>query len=104
MARIAPEAVVSMAELRAQIDSVDADLIDLLAERWRYTERAAGLKAKEGLSAAAPGRAAAVLEKVSTAAEARGVDGQMVAAMWKIMIDTIVAREERHIGKEGIDG
>jgi isochorismate pyruvate lyase len=104
MARTPADEIDTMAGLRACIDAVDADLMDLLAERWSYTERAAGLKAREGLSAAAPGRVAAVLANVKTAAEARGVDGDMVAAMWQIMIETVIAREERLIGKEGKDG
>lgn len=78
--------------------------MNLLAERWHNTERAAGLKAKEGLSVAAPGRTAQVLQEVRAAAEARGVDAPMVAAMWTIMIDTVIAREEAEIGKTGADG
>ena len=104
MSRAAPESIETMVQLRVCIDEIDAELMGLLAERWRYTEQAAGLKAREGIAAAAPGRVAEVLGKVSAAAEAQGVDGEMVAAMWKIMIDTVIAREERVIGKSGKDG
>ena len=104
MARTPADKIETMAELRTCIDAVDAELMDLLAERWSYTERAGELKAREGLAAAAPGRVAAVLENVKSAAGQRGVDGDMVAAMWQIMIDRIIAREEQVIGKEGRDG
>ena len=94
----------TVAEMRACIDAVDAEVMALLAERWSYTERAAELKHREGLAAAAPSRVAAVLENVSGRAEAAGLPGAMVAGMWKIMIDEIIAREERVLGKEGTDG
>ena len=96
--------VENVAEMRGCIDAVDAELMTLLAERWSYTERAGELKAREGLAAAAPGRVAAVLDNVRSRAEAKGLDGEMVAGMWEIMIDAIIAREEEVLGKDGVDG
>ncbi|GAA4222122.1 isochorismate pyruvate lyase [Sagittula marina] len=104
MPRRDPDQIDTMAELRRGIDEIDAALMDLLAERWRHTEQAPRLKAVEGIAARATGRVQAVLDHVREGAEARGVDGEMVSAMWRIMIETVIAREERAIGKEGIDG
>lgn len=103
MTRPDPKGLHSMAELRRGIDAIDAELMDLLAERWRHTEQAPRLKAIEGIAARAPGRVQAVLDHVRDGAETRGVDGEMVAAMWRIMIETVIAREEAVIGKDGID-
>ena len=102
--RPAPDDVHSMAELRGCIDAIDDSLLTLLAERSAYTDRAPALKAREGISAAAPGRVAQVLAHVRTKAEARGIDADMVEAMWRTMIETVIAREERVIGKQGRDG
>ncbi len=95
--------ITTMAELRGQIDRVDAALMDLLADRWAYTERAADLKRHEGIAAAAPARAQAVIARVRADAEARGMDPDMVAAMWSTMIETVIARETALIGTEGKD-
>jgi len=47
----APENCTSMATLRAQIDSIDVELIALLVTRSRYIDRAVDLKKIEGLPA-----------------------------------------------------
>lgn len=104
MTRPAPETVESMADLRACIDAVDGELMALLAERLRYVDRAPALKAREGISAAAPSRVRAVLDGVRARAEALGVDPALAEALWRTMIETMIAREEQAIGKEGRDG
>ncbi|MCB1335256.1 MAG: chorismate mutase [Roseivivax sp.] len=76
----------------------------LLAERLRYADRAPVLKRRAGVSAAAPSRQRDVVERVRARAEATGFDPALAEAMWRVMIDGIVAREERVIGKEGTDG
>ena len=104
MTRPAPATIETMADLRACIDAVDGELMTLLAERLSYTDRAPALKAREGISAAAPSRVQAVLDGVRTRAEALGVDPALAETLWRIMIETVIAREEQVIGKEGMDG
>ncbi|SHG87562.1 chorismate mutase [Marivita hallyeonensis] len=104
MPRPAPDTVDTMAELRSAIDEIDAELMTLLAERLSFADRAPVLKQREGISAAAPSRARQVLDNVRAKAEVAGFDPDMAEAMWKIMIDGIIAREERVMGKEGRDG
>lgn len=103
MTRPSPDRITSMADLRACIDEIDDALLDLLAERWRYTSRAPDLKPREGIAARAPSRVADVLSHVRGRAETRGVPPDMVEAMWRTMIETVIAMEERVIGKEGKD-
>ncbi|SMX40183.1 chorismate mutase [Maliponia aquimaris] len=104
MARPAPDKIETMAGLRVCIDQIDSELVTLLAERERYTDRAPDLKAREGIAARAPRRVEAVLANVRDKARARGLDPDLAEAMWRIMIEAVIAREERVIGKEGIDG
>lgn len=99
-----PEDCRSMAEVRAEIDRVDAALMALLAERMSYVARVPELKRAEGLSAAAPARVADVLMKVRARAEASGIDPRMVEGMWRVMIEAIVAQEQQVLGLEGEDG
>ncbi|KUF09815.1 hypothetical protein AVJ23_15310 [Pseudoponticoccus marisrubri] len=93
-----------MAELRVSIDAIDDALMDLLAERFRHTDRAPALKAREGIAARAPGRVQAVLDHVRSKATDRDVDPEVVAEMWRIMIEAVIAQEEAVIGTGGRDG
>ncbi|WP_417207339.1 chorismate mutase [Antarctobacter sp.] len=104
MARPAPDSIETMADLRVCIDEIDSALVALLAERERYTDRAPDLKAREGIAARAPRRVDAVLGNVRNKAQVHGLDPDLAEEMWRIMIETVIAREERVIGKEGIDG
>lgn len=101
--RTPPDKIASMDELRGAIDEVDLALMQLLAERMRYVDVAPVLKAREGLSAAAPGRVADVLNKVRGHALSAGFDPEVAAQMWQVMIDAMIAREERVLGKKGTD-
>ena len=94
----------SLAEARAQIDAIDAALIGLLAERAAHVDRVVALKAETGVAAAAPTRAGAVIASVRARAAATGFDPDMAEAMWRVMIDGFIAREERVLGTDGVDG
>lgn len=99
-----PDEIESMAELRGVIDEIDGVLMELLAERMTYIDRAPVLKARVGIAARAPSRVADVLVKVRAKAEAAGFDPEVAGDMWQVMIDAMIAREERILGKEGQDG
>lgn len=93
-----------MAEVRTQIDAIDFDVIALLAERQAHVDRMGEIKQVTGVSAAAPTRFAAVLATVRARAAAAGFDPDTAEAMWQVMIEANIAREERVLGKGGIDG
>jgi len=99
-----PETIPDMAALRAQIDEIDGALLALLAERQRHVDRATVLKRAEGIAAAAPGRVAAVLAGVRDRAAAAGLDPHLAEAIWRVMIEGFIAREERVLGSGGRDG
>jgi isochorismate pyruvate lyase len=90
----------TMAELRAEIDRIDAGLVDLLAERITYIDRAAELKPALGLPARIDDRVEEVVAKVRASAVARGVDPDLAEALWRRLIDWSIAREEVVLGSE----
>ena len=90
----------TMAELRAEIDRIDAGLVDLLAERITYIDRAAELKPGLGLPARIDDRVEEVVAKVRASAVARGVDPDLAEALWRRLIDWSIAREEVVLGSD----
>lgn len=101
--RKTPDEIETMAELRRVIDEIDGELITLLAERLTYIDRAPVLKPREGIAANSPSRVADVLAKVRSGSEVAGFDPQVAEGMWQVMIDAMIAREERVMGTEGMD-
>ena len=89
-----------MAELRAEIDRIDAGLVELIAERITYIDRAAELKPGLGLPARIDDRVEEVVAKVRASAVARGVDPDLAEALWRRLIDWSIAREEVVLGSD----
>lgn len=91
-----------MATLRAHIDALDARLIALLAERSGLIDRAAQIKARQGL----PARIDARVEEVASLARIRaaeaGLDPDLAEAMWRLMMEHFIAQEDAQLG--GKDG
>ena len=90
----------TMVELRAEIDRIDAGLVELLAERITYIDRAAELKPGLGLPARIDDRVEEVVAKVRASAVARGVDPDLAEALWRRLIDWSIAREEVVLGSD----
>lgn len=93
-----PDACQSMAELRAQIDRVDRALLDLLAERAGFIDRAIVLKPRENLPARTEGRVAEVLANVRAGAIERGLDPELMGRIWHELIEAAIAHEARVLG------
>lgn len=93
----APEDCNSMAELRHEIDALDSSLIDLLALRTRYIDRAIDLKRIEGLPARTSDRVEDVIRKVRATARDRGLDQDLIERLWRDIIEWSIARESVHL-------
>lgn len=91
-----------MATLRAHIDALDARLIALLAERSGLIDRAAQIKARDGL----PARIDARVEEVAALARKRagdaGLSPDLAEALWRLMMEHFIAQEDAQLG--GKDG
>ena len=93
----------SLNEVRAEIDRLDRALIDLMAERFGYVERAWQLKLVEKAEANVPWRNQQVIDKVRARAKETGVSPDLCEALWRQMIGWNVQYEEEKILKT-IDG
>lgn len=95
-----PAECATMAEIRAEIDRVDAALVALFVERAGYIDRASELKPTLGLPARIDDRVEEVVAKVRARAIAEGLDPALVEALWRRLIDWSIAREEAVIGSD----
>jgi isochorismate pyruvate lyase len=93
-----PETCKSMAELRAQIDAIDIELITLLVTRSRYIDRAVDLKRVEGLPARTTDRVAEVLANVRATATEIGLDPDLAQSLWSVLIEWSIQREIKELG------
>ena len=90
--------IATMAELRVEIDALDAEIVAQLAARARLIDRAAELKPGEGLPARIETRVEAVVANVRRRAEAEELDPALVEALWRRLIDWSIDREEVVLG------
>lgn len=90
----------TMADVRAEIDRIDGQLVALLVERAGYIDRAAELKPALGLPARIDERVEEVVAKVRARAMAEGLDPALADALWRRLIDWSIAREEAVIGRD----
>lgn len=91
-----------MTEVRSEIDRIDTALVDLIAERFGYVERAWQLKMNPG-DANVPWRIQQVIDRVRTQARQRGLPAEMIemiGALWRNMIGWFVQYEEEKLRQQ----
>lgn len=88
-----------MAQVRAEIDRLDASLVDLIAERFVYVDRAWQLKASPG-EAYVPWRIQQVIDRVKSRAKERGLPPELAEALWRQMIGWFVQYEEEKLRRQ----
>jgi isochorismate pyruvate lyase len=97
-----PEDCADMADIRAEIDRIDAALVKLFAERASYIDRAAEVKAKVDLPARIGDRVEEVVQNVRGHAETHGLPPDLVEKLWRRLIDWSIAREEARLGPDSL--
>ena len=86
-----------MSEGRVEIDRVDSGLVDLIAERFGYVERAWQLKLEARQEANVPWRNQQVIDKVRARATEKGLPPDLVEALWRQMIGWFIQYEEEKL-------
>src|SRR5207253_2317640 len=89
---VPPDACRTMADVRAGVDALDAELVALLARRFGYMDAAARLKRSRDEVRDEP-RKAEVLANVRDAAARVGVPEDLVACLWELLIERSIAHE-----------
>nr|WP_252393838.1 chorismate mutase [Candidatus Rhodoblastus alkanivorans] len=84
-----------MAALRQRIDSLDAALVDALAERQRCIEEAADIKSRIRWPARIGPRVDEVLARVAARAKEKNLDPDLARSLWTAIIEWSIAYEER---------
>lgn len=87
-----------MTALRARIDALDAELIALLAQRTTLIDRAAQIKARNGLPARIESRVEEVAALARRRAEAAGMSPDLAERLWRLMMEHFIAQEEAQLG------
>ncbi|MCX7888740.1 MAG: chorismate mutase [Rhodobacteraceae bacterium] len=98
----APKDCMTMAELRAEIDRVDEELVARFAERATYIDRAVELKAGLDLPARIEARVEEVVRNVRRHAVAHNIPPDLVEKLWRRLIDWSIAREEASLGPDNL--
>jgi isochorismate pyruvate lyase len=94
--RAAPDCA-TMVEVRAEIDRIDTALVDLIAERFGYVERAWQIKLAERATANVPWRNQQVIDRVRARAKEKGLPPELCEALWRQMIGWFIQYEEEKL-------
>ncbi|TFI57890.1 chorismate mutase [Sphingomonas parva] len=87
-----PTACETMAEVRAGVDSVDRQIVALLATRFGYMDAAARIKPSRG-AVRDEARKAQVIANASAHAAELGVPVGLVADFWEQLVEASIAYE-----------
>lgn len=88
-----------MADIRAEIDRLDAQLMGLHVQRAAYIDAAAQIKLRDGLPARLTDRVNEVLANVAAHAAGAGLPPAPYVDMWRVLIEAAIAREEEILQK-----
>jgi len=80
---------------RAEINRLNAEIIDTLARRVAAAKKIAEVKRRHGKPVVDPARERVVLDEARRQAQARGLDPEGVERVYRAIIDLCVEAEER---------
>jgi len=89
-----------MEQVRAEIDRIDAVLVDLIGERFTYVDRAWQLK-QSPAEARVSWRIQQVIDKVRARAAKQGLPPELAEALWRQMIGWFIQYEEEKLRRHG---
>src|SRR5262245_47300989 len=96
MSQRRPDECENMEQVRAEIDRIDAALLDLVAERFGYVDRAWQLKTDRA-EAVVPWRIQQVIDRMRARATERGISPELAEALWRQMIGWFIQYEEEKL-------
>ena len=84
-------------DLRAELEGIDAELVAVLARRFRVVLGVADVKAAEGIPVVLPERIAQVQDRVAALAEQHGLDPALAQRIYRCIIDEAIDLENQRI-------
>jgi len=95
-----PADCTAMSDVRGEIDRLDNAIVDLIAERFGYVERAWQIKLTENAPASVPWRNQQVFDKVRARAEEKGLPPELAEALWRQMVGWFIQHEEEKMQQD----
>lgn len=87
-------------ELRAKIDDIDNDLLDLLARRMEVSDEIGRYKKQNNITILQAGRWDKILEKVFAKGEEKGLDNEFLEKVFKAIHQASIDRQTRIMNEE----
>lgn len=84
------QAIARLYVIRESIDNIDAALVHLLAERFRFTQQVGALKAEHGLPAADPEREREQIKRLRALAEASHLDPEFAEKWFNFVVAEVI--------------
>ena len=82
--------------LRDSIDNIDAALIHLLAERFKFTQQVGALKADAGMPPADPAREAQQIARLRKLAETAKLDPEFAEKFLNFIVTEVIRHHNAH--------
>lgn len=92
------EAIDELLSIRQSIDNIDAALIHLLAERFKFTQQVGRLKAAHGLPPADPAREMLQIQRLRGLAEDARLDPAFAEKFLNFIIAEVIHHHEKIAG------
>lgn len=90
-----PAECASLADVRVELDRLDAELLRTLAERRQFVLAAAQFKSSP-TAVADPARVQAMIAVRRGLAQEQGLNPDMVESLFRLLVDHFIAEEQAH--------
>ena len=94
-ARAAAEALAELAAIRLSIDNIDAALVHMLAERFKFTQKVGRLKAASGMPASDPERERVQIERLRAIAMEAQLDPAFAEKWFNFVVAEVIHHHEQ---------
>lgn len=93
-----PAVAAELAGIRESIDNIDAALIHMLAERFKFTQKVGLLKATNDLPASDPEREARQVARLRALAEEANLDPTFAEKWFHFVVEEVIHHHEQARG------
>ena len=95
------EALERLRSIRQSIDNIDAAVIHMLAERFKFTQQVGALKAEHGLPPADPEREREQIQRLRVLAEESHLDPAFAETFRGFIVAEVIHHHERIASENG---